>query len=50
MFVVARSVAYLLLRRRMKQKERELMKYQEVTPTAEEESKEDVAVAAGTKV
>ena len=50
MFVVARSVAYLLLRRRMKQKERELMKYQDATPTAEEESKEDVAVAAGAKV
>ena len=47
MFVVARSVAYLLLRRRMKQKERELMRYQDATPTAEEESKEDVAVAAG---
>ncbi|CAH0380378.1 unnamed protein product [Pelagomonas calceolata] len=45
MFVVARSVAYLLLRRRMKQKERELMRYQDATPTAEEESKEDVAVA-----
>ena len=50
MFVVARSVAYLLLRRRMKQKERELMKYQDAAPTAEEESKEDVAVAAGAKV
>ena len=51
MFVVARSVAYLLLRRRMKQKERELMKYQDATVgAAEEESKEDVAVAAGAKV
>merc|ERR1712224_774729 len=50
MFVVARSVAYLLLRRRMKQKERELMKYQDAAPTVEEESKEDVAVAAGAKV
>ena len=50
MFVVARSVAYLLPRRRMKQKERELMRYQDATPTAEEESKEDVAVAAGARV
>merc|ERR1719488_403511 len=50
MFVVARSVAYLLLRRRMKQKERELMKYMEApVGAAEEESKEDVAVAAGAK-
>ena len=50
MFVVARSVAYLLLRRRMKQKERELMKYQDATVgAAEEESKEDVAVAAGSE-
>ena len=33
----------------MKQKERELMKYQDATPTAEEESKEDVAAAAGSE-
>ena len=49
MFVVARSVAYLFLRRRMKQKERELMKYQDAKADRRGGVREDVAVAAGAK-
>jgi hypothetical protein len=51
MFVAARSIAYVLLKRRMKQQANELMKYQDngdaaATVVAGEETKEGDAVVA----